>query len=806
MTAPLIIIPIEVIIMIKTAEKNTGGLSQNTADAKCVKTSSALINIKLFIKPLLCCTLALLMGRLSLIGGMSPAGIAFCWALTGKSTLFYPACLFSLLGYMSKGSQGLIQYMSSLFCVIILGFVLEKRIQALSIIKKAVFPAVCVFLGGIVYFLYAGGTYIIIKSVFEAVFCAGLYFVFYKGTEIAEKGIKLPLTPSNQAVVLFITALIAASFTGVKIAVFDLRTVICVFVILSVGISFSLSAASFGVMLGFVLLLSGGADEAFFGMICLSSLMCGLFSRGSKTSSLVSFASGGVIAAFYSGMTSDISMAVSAVLGACIFLIAPERAFGVLKKLSEAKAEDVSVYMENAKDLFDTQSRNFALAFRSLAEAFEPEKELTTETPRKKNDAIIDDAAGRVCRDCTMSVYCWNIKSCETLSGFYSLIGQYDKNGMAEESAMPEEFKLYCIKPKKLCEAVNISCRVLKNNALWYSRFVKSRSVISEQLYSVANIIDGMAKNAKIDDIPSAAEADEIKRRIVSAGVNAEQVYVFKEPSGRRIINIKRKKCAFESGDCTAVILPVVNSVCSGSFVKSSAVCGKGNDLCTITLRQADSFGFKYSVSAQKRYDSDVSGDSYLVEENSNGVLTVAVSDGMGSGKAAKDESSEALRLLSKFSSSGFDAGLSAGILNTVLLGRGDGELFTTLDVCCINMYTGRGRLIKNGGSTAFIIRDGKVTSIRSTSLPIGILKDVDSDITEFNLTDGDILLMVTDGVIDFTGSQNDESFIEKTVRKNRSSDISTLSQAVINEAVKAQNGRCKDDMLCVCVKIFEKR
>lgn len=74
--------------------------------------------------------------------------------------------------------------------------------------------------------------------------------MFYKGTEIAEKGIKLPLTPSNQAVVLFITALIAASFTGVKIAVFDLRTVICVFVILSVGISFSLSAASFGVMLG----------------------------------------------------------------------------------------------------------------------------------------------------------------------------------------------------------------------------------------------------------------------------------------------------------------------------------------------------------------------------------------------------------------------------------------------------------------------------------------------------------------------------------------------------------------------------
>ena len=131
--------------MIKTAEKNTGGLSENTVDAKNAKLNSALINIKLFVKPLLCCAMTLLMGRLSLIGGMSPAGIAFCWALAGKSALFYPACLFSLLGYMSKSSQGIIQYMSSLFLIIILGFAAEKKIQALSSAKNAVFPALSLF-------------------------------------------------------------------------------------------------------------------------------------------------------------------------------------------------------------------------------------------------------------------------------------------------------------------------------------------------------------------------------------------------------------------------------------------------------------------------------------------------------------------------------------------------------------------------------------------------------------------------------------------------------------------------------------
>ena len=272
------------------------------------------------------------------------------------------------------------------------------------------------------------------------------------------------------------------------------------------------------------------------------------------------------------------------------------------------------------------------------------------------------------------------------------------------------------------------------------------------------------------------------------------------------MVNVKRNKCPYKSTDCTAVILPVVNSVCSMSFVKSSVSCSGDRGLCSVTLRQADTFSFRHSESIEKRFDSEVSGDSFMIEENEKGVLTVAVSDGMGSGRAAKEESSKALSLLSRFSSAGFDAGVSAGILNSVLLGRGDGELFTTLDVCCINMYTGRGKLIKNGGSTAFIIRDGKVTAIRSTSLPIGIIGGVESDITEFNLGGGDILLMITDGVADACGGANDERFIESIVKKNRNSDISVLSKAVIDEAKKLQNGQCQDDMMAVCVKIFEKR
>ena len=48
-----------------------------------------------------------------------------------------------------------------------------------------------------------------------------------------------------------------------------------------------------------------------------------------------------------------------------------------------------------------------------------------------------------------------------------------------------------------------------------------------------------------------------------------------------------------------------------------------------------------------------------------------------------------------------------------------------------------------------FIIRNGNVTAVRSTSLPLGISCSSQSDITSFSLENKDIVLMVTDGITD---------------------------------------------------------
>ena len=760
------------------------------------------------------CVMATLFGRLDFLGSMSPSSAALAGTLAWRGPVFYPVCLFSFVGYLSNGFEnGVRKYIISTAIMAVLGFVLEKRLKEWDNFKRALFPTICVFIGSASDIIFNEiSVYNVFKPFAEAVITMALAMLFDKGTGFIELLANSPnlksaweksgCQTSSLAVML---VLITASVSGITVFGIEAKTVISVFLILSAGYCFGMLAVAIGSMLGFVLLICGSADSTFFCMLSTSGLMCGIFGKNGKSSCLGAFAAGCAIPAFYMGVNSGIMTAVSAVLGAAMFIVLPDKFYSSVSDFAESGDKGAAVYIQSSREAAKAQSYSLGTAFRALAEAFEPDTPQFSDSGKKRAEKIIDDSAEKVCGKCTMSSYCWGGKNCETMSAFYSIIGAFDKRGFALEEDIPESFRLYCVKPKKLVESVNSCCTVINSGTAWKERFIKSRGVISEQLYSIAGIIEGIWKSVSFDPVGDHETASKIKGALLKNDVDVKDVLAFRDTSGRLMVTVKRKKCSVGNNDCSGVVLPVLNSVCGEYLIKSQINCkGDNEGLCSITFRQTDRFGYKFGVSSMKREGSGVSGDSFLVEENSKGVLTVAVSDGMGSGEEAQKESSKAIRLLKKFSDAGFDAGVSSNILNTVLLGNGDGEFFTTLDVCCVNMYTGHGKLIKNGGSTAFIIRGSRVTPIRSTSLPIGILGNVEADITEFSLEDGDMLAMITDGVAD-AATEGDESFVEGIAKKNRRSDPQAFSKAIIDEAVKLQKGLCKDDMLCVCVKIFEK-
>ena len=97
----------------------------------------------------------------------------------------------------------------------------------------------------------------------------------------------------------------------------------------------------------------------------------------------------------------------------------------------------------------------------------------------------------------------------------------------------------------------------------------------------------------------------------------------------------------------------------------------------------------------------------------------------MGSGAAACEESEAVVELTEQLMESGFSLEGTVKSINSVLLLREGEQCPATLDLHCLNLYTGDLSSRKQGAAATFIKRGEKVTVLESADMPIGWNRNV---------------------------------------------------------------------------------
>jgi len=92
-----------------------------------------------------------------------------------------------------------------------------------------------------------------------------------------------------------------------------------------------------------------------------------------------------------------------------------------------------------------------------------------------------------------------------------------------------------------------------------------------------------------------------------------------------------------------------------------------------------------------------ISGDSQITFEISFSKVAIVLSDGMGVGPKAQTESSMALRLLERMIKAGYDLSTAVGFINRLLLLRNREEMFVTIDLVVVDLFTGQLEFVKGG-------------------------------------------------------------------------------------------------------------
>lgn len=162
---------------------------------------------------------------------------------------------------------------------------------------------------------------------------------------------------------------------------------------------------------------------------------------------------------------------------------------------------------------------------------------------------------------------------------------------------------------------------------------------------------------------------------------------------------------------------------------------------------------------------------------------------------------------MEEFLESGFDKDISIKLINSVLVLKSLDESFSTLDMCVIDLYDAYAEFIKIGAVATFIKKDKIIDTIHSTSLPVGIFNNVDMEISKRKLKENDLIVMITDGVIDSNENLVEkEKWVENILKNYKGGTPQEIANYILKKAKENSGDYVKDDMTVLVAKLWEKK
>ncbi len=193
-----------------------------------------------------------------------------------------------------------------------------------------------------------------------------------------------------------------------------------------------------------------------------------------------------------------------------------------------------------------------------------------------------------------------------------------------------------------------------------------------------------------------------------------------------------------------------------------------------------------------------LSGDTYVYRTFKGNNTLMLLSDGMGKGEAAAKESKIVAKTIEKIIECGIDADLALKTVNTTLLGY-NGDNFATVDMALIDHEKGKCHLYKMGASITFLKRGEKVYSIARSSLPAGLKEKVDIDKITFNVKEGDVLVMITDGIVDCDHRDEEGNWVKSRLEAISSKDPEVICRLIMNKCIEKYGIKERDDLTVLC-------
>ena len=607
-------------------------------------------------------------------------------------------------------------------------------------------------------------------------------------------------TKEESIAMILTIAILLSSLGAVSVLGFKVVEILALILILIYGWgNGAILGATAGLIIGLSYTCLCDVSMSFVVAIAFSGFISGLLRRFGKIPVIIAFVAGNVYISYYATGMSQINIVICEALIASIVLF-------LMPKYIERKLDnlfDLTRGLETFKNNLLNPTKEAKEKIGAVSEVFSSLADITVERTKETEEETIEVIKKYILSYVNNTCFaCDNINECiekENLDMTAEYLADKLESG---EPIEPEMLKFNCKDSKIIINNLYDIYNSMKLMRVLKQKEIENNKKISNQYKEVSKLLNNISENIKEGSIVKDEAQKKLRNELKFYGYN-----VYED-------DFKRDKEIIEYTFITDILTNIdrqknqIVELCSNILEQNMCIKLILNisktEKSKIKIVSTPKYNIKSEIISYTKTGENISGDSYLQLELQDLRQLSVISDGVGSGESAARSSSTVINMLERLLSGGFDEDKAIEIINSVIKLKGEDDLFATLDAAIINEKDAQCYFIKLGAAPTYLIEKGKVITITSTNIPVGLIDSSDYVPICKKLDYGDFVIQLSDGVIPDTIDPNN-NYIKNFLSTCDVTKSAKVIAQELKEVININNDGVYDDDITVIVNKIEK-
>lgn len=427
----------------------------------------------------------------------------------------------------------------------------------------------------------------------------------------------------------------------------------------------------------------------------------------------------------------------------------------------------------------------------------------TEEKGEQRNDMefLCQSLTRDVCRKCPKYRECYGKKEKETVGEIASILEQAYQCSVVDGRMASKEFRRNCVFFQPFMEEISWLYRLIYQNIYWEKRYSEIKNIMCRQMDEQRLFLRECRTHLQNGILIKGKKKRMLKNIFFRSGLRLKNGREYIDASG--LLQVTVIVCPIFGTKKAEDVKKCLEKYYGKIFYRNTQNSWLRPGENRLIFIEENSFHAIFGQKCCNKKGEDVCGDTFSFTDFGRKRAVMLLSDGMGTGKKAYEDSRRLIETLEDLLEAGISEEFALEMIQDALLFQDTGA-FSTIDVAVISLKTGILKLLKAGGMATFIRHKDSVERITPSALPPGCRINQRFDLRYKKLYDGDMVIMVSDGMLEFENMPEIPFRMESLIEKIKTDNAQIFANELI-EAVPVLEDGYDDDRTVLVASVWEK-